>query len=60
MSTTVKVEAHLANNKEVSVSVTDGETQIDDAVLQDGESREWHIYDNRCIHVVERLKEQGA
>ena len=56
MTTIVKVEAHLASDKEVAVSIVDGDTQIDQVVLQDGEFREWHIYDNRSIHVIELPK----
>lgn len=52
MTTTVKITAHCASNKEVKVQVS-GEHF---ATLQDGESVEAYAYDDRVIEVREVLK----
>lgn len=55
MTTTVKVEAHCASNKEVIVLIEEGQTGSS-AVLQDGEKREFYVYDARRIIVLEAEK----
>lgn len=52
MTTTVKVTAHCATNKQVEVSVNEKL----ELVLQDGESSEIYAYDDRVISVKEVLK----
>lgn len=53
MTTTVKVEAHCdANSTEVQVVQSDGAT----TVLQDGETHELHVHDDREVTVREVRK----
>ncbi len=51
MTTTVKVTAHCANTKHVMVEVVHSDTLVETCVetryLEDGESTEFYIYDNR-------------
>jgi len=63
MTTTVKVEAHCDDNTEVIVSVTDYSINTDnanfeDVVMQDGESVDFYVYDNREITIKEIEKEK--
>lgn len=55
MTTTVRVEAHCASNKEVAIAIDAGTTG-ETIVLQDGEKREVYAYDARKITVYEREK----
>lgn len=55
MTTTVTVSAHLADTKEVVISIGD-ESGIEGYSLQDGESRDFHVYDGRTITVKEKIK----
>ena len=57
MTTTVKVEAHCADNKEVIVTITspNGET-AKEKILQNGESFQDVVYDLKEISVKEVLK----
>lgn len=60
MTSQVKVSAHCTSNKEVVgkvFNVTTGE-MIEEFTLQDGESREVLIYDDRAVTSFERLKEE--
>jgi hypothetical protein len=58
MTSSVKVAAHCANNKEVVVRVFNTETgvAIEEHVLQDGEATEIMIYDARAVTSNERVK----
>jgi hypothetical protein len=61
MTSTVKVTAHCGPTKEVYVGVVVGEigvpgTPTDVTILQDGETTEKYIYDNRMIVSYERIK----
>ncbi len=56
MTTTVKIEAHLATTKEVRVKITDAGNTIEEFALQDGEKAERYVYDGRGISVVEAEK----
>ena len=57
MTTTVKIEAHCADTKEVVVDTEDsGGLSGVRAVLQNGESHVTHAYDSRRIVVYEREK----
>ena len=60
MTSSVKVAAHCASDKEVVVNVTNGDTVVETQILQDGESTEIMIYDNRAVSSFERLKEAAA
>jgi hypothetical protein len=57
MTTTVQILAHLASTKEVKVTVhgTAG-TVIEEFSLQDGETAERYVYDDRQITVKEADK----
>lgn len=58
MTTTVKIEAHCSNEKEVEVYVFDAEDKLTEKfILQDGEKAERFVYDDRMISVRERLIE---
>lgn len=56
MTTTVKVEAHCASNKEVVVEVIEAKAATQAVVIQDGEKYECYAYDDRQIVVREREK----
>jgi len=62
MTSQVKTSAHCASNKEVVVRVTNIVTgeQIEEYVLQNGESRELAVWDDRAVTSFERLKEVPA
>lgn len=60
MTSSVKVSAHCARDKEVVVVVTNGGVVVEEIILQDGESREVMIYDARAVSSHERLKETPA
>lgn len=59
MTSQVKVDAHCADNKEVVVKVFNVATDkaIEEFTLQNGESRQVLIYDDRAVASYERLKE---
>jgi len=59
MTTTVKVEAHCSTSVEVKVQIIDkGNVDAVD-VLQDGESKDYTIYDDREITVKEVPKDKS-
>jgi O-glycosyl hydrolase len=62
MTSQVKVSAHCATNKEVVIKVFNvaNDSLIEEFVLQDGESREVLIYDDRAVATHERVKEAVA
>ncbi|MNG41474.1 hypothetical protein D3C84_1306810 [compost metagenome] len=60
MTSSVKVSAHCARDKEVVVVVTNAGVLVEEIVLQDGEAREVMIYDERAVSSRERLKEVQA
>jgi len=55
MTTTVKIEAHCSDTVEVVIAVKD-EDFAEEFVLQDGESDELCVYDDRLVTVKERSK----
>ena len=55
MTTTVIIKAHCSSDKEVKVIVRDKLTG-EDFTLQDGETAEHYVYDEREISVQEVLK----
>lgn len=62
MTSTVRVTAHCRADQYVSVILTDedattGETKVlEDVLMNDGESIEWLVHDNRCLRISEELK----
>lgn len=56
MTTTVKIEAHCTNDKEVIVVLQDGDKEIEVFSLQDGEKADRVVFDNRYIVVREQMK----
>lgn len=58
MTTTVIVQAHCTSDKEVQVRVADEATDLtlEAVTLQDGESRQFVVFDTRDITVREVLK----
>ena len=59
MTTTVKVTAHCAADKEVVVTTEDTIAPHQTIVLQDGESKEVYAYDARTIVIKEVMKDQS-
>jgi len=55
MTTTVTIDAHLSEDKEVQVLIIDvgSEDAIEEFTLQDGESAERYVYDDRKIMIQE-------
>lgn len=62
MTSQVKVAAHCSDNKEVVVRVFNVATDqlVEEFTLQNGESREVLIYDDRAVATHERIKEEEA
>ena len=56
MTSSVLVTAHCASNKEVVVEL-DSNTGYNCELLQNGEKREYTVYDSKTISVYEREKE---
>lgn len=58
MTSTVKITAHCSKDKEVQVKVTDKGNTVEEFAVQDGESAERHIYDDREVSAKEVVKPQ--
>ena len=63
MTTTVKIVACCDTNTEVIISVKDFSVNTDkvnteDVLLQDGETYDLYVYDNREVIIKEREKEK--
>lgn len=62
MTTTVKIDAHCAKEKEVRVQITDGCGLVSDILedfrMQDGESTSRIVFDNRTIVIAEVMKDE--
>lgn len=58
MTTTVTIDAHCPPDKEVLVTILDGETEavIEEFILQDDESDSRYIFDSREIRISEITK----
>jgi hypothetical protein len=56
MTTTVTIAAHLSNEKEVRVKLTDNGNTLEEFTLQDGEKAERAVFDGREISVIEAVK----
>lgn len=57
MTTTIKVSAHCSSDKEVKINHTDWEGKDVFIILQDGETYEGVVYDDRSIFVREAMKD---
>lgn len=59
MTTTVRVMAHCTSNKEVVVTIKerDDDTPLEVFSLQDGETADRVVFDDRVISVRERAKQ---
>lgn len=57
MTSSVKISAHCADNKEVVVRLFDADQNaiVEEVILKNGESKEILIYDNRAVTTHERL-----
>lgn len=53
MTTTVTVKAHLSTAKEVVAGVYEKDELIESAKLQDGETQDFIVYDDRVVTVME-------
>ncbi len=53
MTTTIKILAHCASSKEVHIKMSAPNTSDINVILQDGESNEQDVYDNRVLEVKE-------
>lgn len=53
MTTTVIVNAHLSTDKEVKVAIIDSNENEETFTLQDGESGEYTVYDDRTLTIKE-------
>lgn len=56
MTSTVKVSAHCAHTKEVRVQLNG----VPEATLQDGETRDFYVYDERVVTVQEVVKDASV
>ena len=59
MTSSVKVDAHCASNKEVVVVITNNGEVVEEHILQDGERTEVLIYEGRAVSTHERVKENA-
>lgn len=58
MTTTVKVSAHCADDKEVQISYSD-ENGLQQQTIQDGEEFEMVVYDDKTCTVQEVAKQSA-
>lgn len=56
MTSSVKVSAHCAANKEVVILCYSNDTDIVEYILNNGETRELYIYDSKSVETFERDK----
>lgn len=57
MTTTVIIKAHVSNDKTVKVVVTEKGVPVEGFNLEDGQTAERYVYDERHITVFEQLKD---
>ena len=57
MTTTVIVQAHCADTKEVIITVEELGNRVEEFTLQDGEEKELVVYDNRVATIIEIEKD---
>lgn len=60
MTSSVRVAAHCVKNKEVVITVTNGNVFVQEEILQNGEITEILIHDDLAVSVKERVKEEEA
>jgi hypothetical protein len=60
MTTTVKISAHCASDKEVRIELTNGAEAPITTIIQDGETQELYVYDLRAVKVYETMKTKAA
>lgn len=53
MTTRITIEAHCADDTEVKIIISDTEADTEHVTLQDGETKEYYVYDARQINVFE-------
>ena len=56
MTTKVTINAHCASTTQVEIIITNSEIDLERIVLQDGESTDVYVYDDRSIQVRESEK----
>lgn len=56
MTTTVIIKAHVSSDKAVLVTMHDGTKLVEEFTIQDGETAERYIYDERVITTREFVK----
>lgn len=56
MTSSVKIDAHCGDDKEVVVFIYSGLGSIETHTLQDGEGATYHIYGDKSIETFERMK----
>jgi hypothetical protein len=58
MTSTVKIDAHLSDDKEVRVVVASNDKLVEEFTIQNGQSATRHIHDDLVIIVKEMVKEK--
>jgi hypothetical protein len=58
MTSTVKIDAHLSDDKEVRIVIANQDQLVEEFTIQNGESATRYIHDDRVIIVKEMLKEK--
>lgn len=58
MTTQVTVKACCSSEKQVELKITEGESLVEQLILNDGDEAERFVYDDRVISVKETLKER--
>jgi hypothetical protein len=56
MTTSVIIKAHVSRDKAVQVAIHNGPELVEKFTLQDGETAERYVYDDRVITVHEFVK----
>lgn len=56
MTSSVKISAHCAPDKEVVILHYSNDLDIVEYVLNDGDTKELHIYDSKSVETFERDK----
>ena len=57
MTTHVKVLAHCSVEKQVRVQLNEKDELVSEVVMQNGETKDFYVYDSRVISVKEELIE---
>lgn len=57
VTTTIKIDAHCADDTQVEIQIATGSPEgFERVVIQDGESHELHVYDEREVTIREVKK----